>query len=263
MIHVGDYLYRESACPLGAYLLCGDTPSGDNWDAWNADFFTPATNLLETAPWVFSRGNHEDCSRSWRGWFYYLDPRPWAGFCQTFSDPYQIKLGSFELVILDSSAVKEIGTDRAQIAKYADELAAIHAEGAWLVDHHPFWGFATSSGLPVPISLPLEKAWSEVNPRGYSLILSGHIHLFELVDLGPSYPKQIVLGDGGTTLAEPLHGLSRDTTLGGATVLGSSSEKQFGYTLFTRSHAGWRFALKNPSGRVLTSGALLPKARTQ
>jgi hypothetical protein len=46
---------------------CGATPVGDNWDAWNADFFTPAAQLLTAAPWVFSRGNHEDCGRSWRG----------------------------------------------------------------------------------------------------------------------------------------------------------------------------------------------------
>src|SRR5579871_6459037 len=46
MIHVGDYLYREDMCPASKRDFCGGTPSGDNWETWNADFFTPAAKLL-------------------------------------------------------------------------------------------------------------------------------------------------------------------------------------------------------------------------
>ncbi len=74
--------------------MCGGTPAGDNWEAWNADFFAPAAKLLAGAPWVFTRGNHESCDRSWRGWFYYLDPRPWDGTCQEYSPPYTVKIGT-------------------------------------------------------------------------------------------------------------------------------------------------------------------------
>ncbi len=42
VIHVGDFLYRESPCPPASQAQCGGTPAGDNWDAWNADFFAPA-----------------------------------------------------------------------------------------------------------------------------------------------------------------------------------------------------------------------------
>jgi hypothetical protein len=44
VIHVGDYLYRENPCPADKQAMCGGTPAGDNWDAWNADFFTPAAS---------------------------------------------------------------------------------------------------------------------------------------------------------------------------------------------------------------------------
>ena len=72
VIHVGDYLYREEPCPAGSQASCGGTPAGDTWAAWNADFFTPAKNLLAAAPWAFARGNHRIVRRcSWRGWFYY------------------------------------------------------------------------------------------------------------------------------------------------------------------------------------------------
>jgi hypothetical protein len=58
VIHVGDYFYRESPCPEGN-AGCEGSPFGDNWETWDADFFTPASALLDSAPWVYTRGNHE------------------------------------------------------------------------------------------------------------------------------------------------------------------------------------------------------------
>ena len=67
VIHVGDYLYRESACPPGNQG-CAGSPWGDNWTTWKADFFDPAAPLLAAAPIVLVRGNHEDCKRAGPGW---------------------------------------------------------------------------------------------------------------------------------------------------------------------------------------------------
>jgi Calcineurin-like phosphoesterase len=69
VIHVGDYLYRES-CSRSA---CEDTQTGYGWDVWNGDFFTPSAPLFATAPWIMVRGNHENCSRAAEGWFRFLD----------------------------------------------------------------------------------------------------------------------------------------------------------------------------------------------
>ena len=56
VIHVGDYEYRETTCPVGN-MGCAGSPWGYGWDAWNADFFQPAAPLLAAAPWVMVRGN--------------------------------------------------------------------------------------------------------------------------------------------------------------------------------------------------------------
>src|SRR5260370_28786262 len=72
VIHVGDYHYREGACPADS-AGCAGRPWGYGWDAWNADFFAPAAPLFAAAPWVMVRGNHEDCSRAGEGWFRFLD----------------------------------------------------------------------------------------------------------------------------------------------------------------------------------------------
>jgi Calcineurin-like phosphoesterase len=252
VIHVGDYLYRESPCPAASAVLCGGTPSGDNWDAWNADFFTPAAKLLAAAPWAFSRGNHEDCSRSWRGWFYYLDPRPWNGTCEKHSAPYVIKLGSFALIMLDSASVAANALDPDQAALYAKQLQSVKSAGSakggvWLADHHPFWGMRTDgpTGKPLAVTPTLEEAWEGAPPQGISLVLSGHVHLFELLSFAGARPVQLVAGDGGTQLANPIETSIQGVALHGGAVVASESQHQFGYTLLTRHRANWDLVLKN------------------
>jgi hypothetical protein len=251
MIHVGDYLYREDMCPPAKQSFCGGNPSGDNWETWNADFFKPAAKLLAAVPWAFSRGNHENCERSWRGWFYYLDPHPWQGRkCEAFQAPYPIQLGKFELIMFDSSAT---GNDMAssQIVRYAHELASIHASHAWLVAHHPFWGFATGNSSLRPSTPGLEEAWMKGAPKGIDLVVSGHVHLFELLSFDHDLPPALVAGQGGTNLANPIAAPLIGTRLGPATVVAGTSEHQFGYTILTRAENGWRLALKNLQDRTL------------
>jgi hypothetical protein len=255
IVHVGDYLYRESPCPEASQAMRGDSPAGDNWDAWNADFFAPASELLSASPWIFSRGNHEDCNRSWRGWFYYLDPRPWDGICEEYSAPYLVKLGKFQVAMLDSSATKERDLDEAQIAVFAAQLASLHPENAWLATHFPFWGFSTEAagGLPKPLAAVLEAAWEKAAPTGFTLILSGHVHLFEYVSVDHGRPPQVVAGDGGTQMSVPIQISMKGTGIRGASVIGSRSRQQFGYTTLTREGNLWHLELKDRSQSVLVS----------
>jgi hypothetical protein len=255
VIHVGDYLYRESPCPERSEAMCGASAAGDNWEAWNADFFTPAAELLGASPWVFSRGNHEDCNRSWRGWFYYLDPRPWDGACETYSAPYLVKLGNFQLAMLDSSATKEHDLDESQAAVFAGQLASLHPQNAWLATHFPFWGFSTEApgGLPKPLAAVLEAAWEKAAPAGFTLILSGHVHLFEYVSVDHDRPAQVVAGDGGTRMSVPIKISMKGAQIRGASVIGSRSRQQFGYTMLTRDGHVWHLELKDQRQSVLVS----------
>jgi hypothetical protein len=253
VIHVGDYLYRESACPDTSQELCGGSPIGDNWDAWNADFFQPGAELLAAAPWIFSRGNHEDCQRAWRGFFYYLDPRPWDGVCKEYSAPYLVTLGKFQVAMLDSSAVKEFDLNEAQIGEFAGELASLHPQSAWLATHFPFWGFSTEPrlGAPKPLVAALEEAWEKAAPVNFTLILSGHIHLFEYVSADHGRPPQLVAGVGGTQMGVPYESSMKGTDIRGATVMGSRNLQKFGYILMTRAGATWHLELKDQQRTVL------------
>jgi hypothetical protein len=76
VLHVGDYAYRDTACPAGAGYNCGGSPWGFGWDTWEADLFAPGAPLLAAAPWIMTRGNHEQCNRAGQGWYRFLDTQP-------------------------------------------------------------------------------------------------------------------------------------------------------------------------------------------
>ena len=258
VMHVGDYLYREDPCPAKDRAKCGGSPFGDNWETWNADFFKPAASLLTAAPWAFSRGNHEDCKRAWRGWFYYLDPRPWqGGVCSAAPPPYSIQLGTFQLIEFDSSATVQSSVDPEQLRIYTAQLASLHAENAWLVDHHPFWALkpATASAPAIAETDVLQQAWNRASPKGIAMVLSGHTHLFELLSYGPERPLQIVAGDAGTKLDKAAQGQTNGAQIYGLMVQESEDEEQFGYTLLTESGAelrsSWTLSLRNSKSKEM------------
>jgi predicted phosphodiesterase len=256
IVHVGDYLYREDPCPPAAQVQCGGTPWGDNWNAWNADFFKPVAKLLGAAPWVFVRGNHEDCQRAWRGWFYYLDPHAWAGgVCPSTPPPYTVQLGDLQLIVFDSSAVSDAQVEPGQRNGYAAQLASLHGAHAWLLDHHPFFGIrpAVSGQPPVAQTVTLQEAWDRAAPQGIDMILSGHTHLFEVLSYGSRRPIQIVAGDGGTNLDSPLPEKVNGMDVDGAIVTAGENQRQFGYLLFSKSANGWNLALKSPENRSLAA----------
>jgi len=254
-IHVGDYNYREADCPAAKTSFCGGTPSGDNWETWNAEFFSPAAKLLATVPLALSRGNHEDCNRSWRGWFYYLDPRPWKQSCKAFSAPYVIRLGQFELAMLDSAAVNESQLVPSQVNRFTRQLQSLTTANAWLVDHHPFWAIRIDPGNPQMVfnTPSLKAAWDKVQPKGIDLLVSGHTHLFEMLNLSEDRPVQLVAGDGGTSLHNPLPMKLEGIQVAGAAIASGESVHEFGYTVLTKSAEGWDVALKNPAGETLAT----------
>ena len=257
---MGDYLYREMACPPEAQAKCAGTPVGDTWEAWNADFFEPAAQLLAAAPWAFARGNHEDCERAWRGWFYYLDPRPFNGKCDAFSKPYLVKLGAFELVMFDSAtAAADREGDPAGLTHYSSELAHLHANHAWFVLHHPVWGLRPGdkpTSPPVETSSNVTKAWEKAPPKGIDMILSGHTHLFELLSFDGGRPVQLVAGDGGTEMAMPIPARVSGLSLKGATLISAQDAREFGYTTLRKAASGWQLTLTSTAGRAIESATV-------
>lgn len=259
VLHVGDYYYREADCKG---TKC--TPAPYDWKRWHEDFFKPAAPLLEKAPWVMVRGNHEECSRAAEGWFRFLDPRPYlwenGKTCKSNLDvtpPYVATVGDMQFLMLDTSSVKD--NDPAAAAMYARQLELYGKlkPGAWLMLHHPIW--ATSYGdLVTPT---MWQAWTTAGnaTSAIAFVLSGHIHLLELLSFSDGRPPLAVVGNGGTALDSK----ETDPTgsqAGGRTISGFVQNGSFGFIAATPSATGWTFDLRNADGSSKTKCAMTAAA---
>jgi hypothetical protein len=250
VIHVGDYYYRESPCPLDI-KACAGSPYGDRWATWRAEFFDPAGPLLKTAPWVFARGNHESCKRGWRGWYDLLDANaPPADGCQQVATPFAVRLDGLSLYVIDSADAADRGHDRAQVAAMAGQLdrlgSALDLGKGWIVTHRPVWGLVPIARLGPAAPLEVGLNFTEqdaVRGRalgGVQMMVSGHVHDFQAITFGPARPAQLVVGSGGGVRikADPAkpYGGGRDIDgLEGR----SFSFSRFGYFVMDKDGEDW------------------------
>jgi hypothetical protein len=254
VIHVGDYLYREAPCPAGS-AKCAGTPFGDNWPAWAADFFTPAAPLLGASPWVFVRGNHEDCVRSGLGWLRLIGPLPFdpSAPCLAHIPVYSIPLGDVNLAVMDDADAPDITVDHDLLGEYQADfatLAKMNTPPLWLAMHRPIWGALTLMGMGAGGNRTMIAALDDpqaLNP--VSLMLAGHIHTFEAINYRQNLPPQLIAGFGGDNLDAAPSDLS-GINLSGTTIKDGLSLGGFGFLMMTREKMGWQIDVYRVDGTV-------------
>lgn len=266
MIHLGDYLYRESPCQPGD-SRCAGTPWGDNWPTWNADFFAPGTKLLGSTVWLMARGNHEDCKRAGTGWITLLGHDPMSPSCSRHESPLIVDLGGVKLALLDdNNAVdKEVDPEAAEALK-RDVATAMAARVDWLVTHHPFRGVSkpdkSGDGKTMEgANATLLAALAGSDEAALTLMLAGHIHNFQITNYGGSAAPQLVVGEGGDDLDKAVPPLLTGLVTGGKTVTQGLSLSGFGYVVLDRvgRTQDWEITVHAADGGVLRHCAL--KAR--
>ena len=256
IIHVGDYLYREVACPPGQ-AGCAGSPFGDNWETWEADFFQPAASALGAAPWLFIRGNHEVCSRAGDGWFRFLDPRAYPESCEDYTEPYALDLGDQRLVILDSAiAADEVSTaeETAMFRQEFTEIGSIAGDSAWLVTHKPIWSIIENKqGNQIQVDTEtFADAIDDVLPGAITLVVSGHIHLAEILDFkdGSGRPTQLVVGNSGTELDRNITASLSGMELDDVELSFAETIERFGFLTLEPVDAGWVASERGVDGSI-------------
>jgi len=211
VIDVGDYHYRETACPDGN-AGCAGSPFGDTWDVWRADFFIPAGNLLSTVPWALVRGNHEECERGGKGWARTMDPYAFdaaqgASGCLGPQKPFTLDIGGVTVVMMDVSTAKEDKVDEKQAAAYKEQFQALSKLApngpAWLAFHRPIWSTdgSVKAGETGGDNQTLAAAADGNIPANVQLTLSGHHHKFEVDAYEQDLPLAIISGHGGDDIS--------------------------------------------------------------
>ena len=241
VLHVGDFHYRETDCPVGN-LGCAGTPFGDTWDVWREDFFAPGDALLKASPWIFVRGNHEECERGGIGWARTLDPYPYAldsgkAGCLGPAKPYLVDIGGLTIGVLDVSTADEKGNE-AQVAWYKPqfEMAKDIKGPVWLAFHRPIWA-ADDPTKPKAAgdNKTLASAARNSVPANVQAFMSGHHHTFEVMDYVEDLPLQVVSGHGGDDLSPWAPKEVKGLSVNGVTVRnGIGRPGIFGFSMIER-----------------------------
>jgi hypothetical protein len=257
VIHLGDYEYRETACPVGN-MGCAGSPWGYGWDAWNADFFQPAAPLLAAAPWLMVRGNHENCSNAGEGWFRFLDRLPMESTCRDLTGMFVARLGDFSMVVVDSGKTADPPGEPSELAailrrQFIDVLDKI-PDNAWLITHQPLNAIFGAPGGTQSNDLAnkvLQLALGSDMPAGVRMIVSGHVHSFQAVDFGGIRPPQLVVGTGGDTLNQMPPMSVAGTDINGGKVLNFATYSGFAYMVWDRLDNTWAGTLFDVDGKII------------
>ncbi len=251
VIHVGDYLYRQSPCPTG--VDCQGSPYGYNWSTWAADWFEPARALLSATPLLFVRGNHEQCGRASKGWFRFLASGPRPKACEPVSEAWAVRLGGLGLIVFDSSAGPAPHSDPAYADIYEsmarESFATVRGE-TWFLTHRPLWAFLKAFGTTILGDRVQRDAIAPILPEDLMMIVSGHLHGFQMLDFH-SGPVQLISGNAGTRLDpmpnETMHGVP----VADETARMITSDSGFGFAFLDRgADERWRLSVYDRAGRL-------------
>ena len=250
IVQVGDWFYRDTNCS-NAFPNCNNASSpsyetwGDTFDSWNADVFFPAAPLLAAAPWIMVRGNHESCGRGARGWFAFLEPRPYnyanvacaktgtyplpangkPTYNADFTPSYVVRADTLDFIVHDSSFANDSAVDKNMAQNYdidlTDVLSALGPNAtAIFATHKPSFGLVYGSDTATQDNSGdfteqavfgggtyKNSAFVNGVPASIGLFLSGHIHQFQFVNLQDwtKYAPQLIVGVGGSLLDDDMN----------------------------------------------------------
>jgi hypothetical protein len=272
VLHVGDYLYRENPCPAG-HQGCAGAPWGYGEVGWRADFLDPAAPLLNAAPWIMVRGNHEECARAGQGWWRLLDPHALqagsdcgvAADDQTgdHSDPYAVSLGNgAQIIVADLIQLASGKPDNAAVAaQFGHDMAMIdalssRANVSFATAHFPFNPVLWKDRSPGAVAIggkPI-RAYAMPPLPHVRAMLAGHIHLFQFARFADR-PTQVITGFSGTQEDAALapDSLSQATGKPSAAPLQNLTTiaDRFGYALMERHGDVWRLTVFAADGAIM------------
>ena len=274
IIHVGDYIYRNNCGGGRSHEGCRSEHQLRDWKIWKDDFFDPASELLPVAPWIFVRGNHEDCQysdRAWRGWALFLSMEP------DQSTPQNPVASTLEDCLSDhfnmtaSKMVRFPAGDAPALNIFVHDSAdgrdpiwqsfaplTSETEETWIATHVPFVSFWRPRYHPAPEGTP---NYRDGVPQAVSLILSGHVHLFQFIQETHNAAIQVIAGGSGTKLdfypttstinSDAFTYVILDRGLNGTTIMTTCAMDDLGNAF---AWASWTITLSSPiSGPTIKS----------
>ena len=194
----------------------------------------------------------------------------------TSASPYAIPLrADAQFIVFDSSkvGVAPLAVTDPMYKTYMAQMRRSFELGAgvahnFFMNHHPILGFApnptqTPTGL-YPGNGSLQSVLVPINgerlfPSNFEALISGHIHLFEVVSYSTPQPTQLISGNGGAwaDVALPRQLPQGATPSPGALIGSIVSTNQSGFMTIERDADGaWRIEARDRQGRLFTTCTL-------
>jgi predicted phosphodiesterase len=259
IIHVGDYHYREAACPEedGG---CSGSPWGDNLATWQADFLSPAAPALRAAPWVFVRGNHETCTRGGKGWSRFFDPHAFNNVlgCNGDGAPWSIRLKGLTLGVIDNASIAEGAVDPESVTQVRQALAEFGRQAKetplWVLMHRP----VRSASTPRGSNSTLAEAFDQAPPPALRHVIAGHEHNLQLIRWQDGSAAQLIVGHGGSSLYDNVPASLNGIRVAGKIIgEGQSRVGDFGFIVLTQQATGWQLSNHDRFGQALSPRCLM------
>lgn len=203
IFHLGDTRYSD--------VECDKKSCDDHLQNWIFEFFAPFYDVLQKAPMVFIRGNHETCGKKEGGLGYFLflhftESKEGLN-CdsgqneQKYLVPYKFTLSNQQFIVMDSSNAQDYPSDNSNIyekmfsivKKISDKKPTI------LLTHKPIWAAKRKEEEKYLINWTLQEAFGSNFPSYINLLITGHIHAHKLIT-SPNRPTQLIVGNGGIEL---------------------------------------------------------------
>jgi hypothetical protein len=158
---------------------------------------------------------------------------------------------------VDVSAAKEERVDAAQVPQFHaqyETIAASATRPTWLLQHRPIWSApGYFGGQLVGANKTLAAAASGLIPAQVTLMLSGHHHIFQVLEYDGGLPPQVVSGHGGDYLNAGPSADPAGWAINGVTVKsGLNMLGVFGFSVFEKQEGeAWRLTTYDRLGVAL------------
>jgi hypothetical protein len=128
--------------------------------------------------------------------------------CQDYTPAYAVPLGAVQLLVLDSANAPDETAPPALVALYQAQFAALReaaTAASWLITHRPLWDIGRPDEVAerdkvITLNATLQAASANSLASGIQLVLSGHIHFFQVLSFRNGWPPQVIMGNSGTAL---------------------------------------------------------------
>ncbi len=230
IVHLGDYIYKYVQSPNNYYNHYGDTEEN-----WEEEFFVPAKELLQQAPWVFIRGNHESCKYAGQGFFRFFTDKC-ASDCTVYQEHYLVEFDNLRLSVFDTSGIEKnsrdniryiinkllgenniklivqkliplltqpkASIDKSEIDRFIIDLP-VDNKPSWLLTHIPILDIDRHQPLLFNGNKILQKLGLQNIPATQiQAIFSGDNHVFKYIKTSQNNQSQFIIGNGGSKLHE-------------------------------------------------------------